>query len=122
MRPSRMLVLGLAGLIALHVFMLAGHGRGPHGSMGMPAAAEHAGLPTLPSLSTPMPAGKDAAGIDMTVACLAVLAGLLLLLPARSGQLVTVGLERPTAVSLPACPEGASPRTRSPTELCISRT
>jgi hypothetical protein len=122
MRPWRMLVLGLAGLIALHVFMLAGHGRVPHGSMRMPAAAEHASLPTSPSLSVPMPAEQDAAGIDMTVACLAVLAGLLLLLPARSGQLVIGGPERPTAVGLPACPEGTGPRTRSPTELCVSRT
>jgi hypothetical protein len=117
-----MMILALAGMIALHVFMLAGHVRGPHGPMGMPAAAEHANSPTSPSLSAPMPADHDAAGMAMTVACLAVLAGLLLLLPARSGQLATEEPERPIAIGFPAYPERAGPRTRSPTELCISLT
>ena len=117
-----MLVLAAAGMIALHVFMLAGHGRGPHASMGMPAAAEQAGPPPSSSLPVPVPAGQDAARMAMTVACLAVLAGLLLLLPAGSGQVVTGGPERPTAIASSPCPEGAGPRTRSPTELCISLT
>ena len=58
----------------------------------------------------------------MTVACLAVLAGLLLLLPVGSGQMVAVGPEQLTAIGSSPCPEGAGPRTRSPTELCVSRT
>jgi hypothetical protein len=119
MRPSRMMILALAGMIALHVFMLAGHGRGHDAPMGAQAVAEHPGPPTSPSLSAPMPADQDAAGMAMTVACLAVLAGLLLLLPARSGQLVTVGPERPTAIGHSVSPERAGPRTRSPTELCV---
>ena len=123
MRPSRMTILGLASMIALHVFMLAGHGRGHDIPMrDAHAVAAHASSPTSPSLSAPMPADQDAAGMDMTVACLAVLAGLLLLLPARSGLLATVGPERLTAIGHSAHPERAGPRTRSPTELCISLT
>jgi hypothetical protein len=115
MRPSRLAILGVAGLVALHVFMLAGHGRSHDAPMGVQVMAQHAS----PSLSAPPPADQDAAGMDMTVACLAVLAGLLLLLPARSGLLATVGPERLTAIGHCAHPERAGPRTRSPTELCI---
>jgi hypothetical protein len=118
MRPARMTIVALAPMIALHVFMLAGHGRGHDVPMGdAHTVAAHASSPT-----SPPPADQDAAGMDMTVACLAVLAGLLLLLPARSGLLATVGPERLTAIGHSAHPERAGPRTRSPTELCISLT
>jgi hypothetical protein len=100
MRPSRILALGLAGLVGLHVFMLAGHGRS-HGvpmapQMGQSPMGAHAGPsatpPPLPVPPLPLPAGHHGAGMAMTVACLAVLAGLLLLLPGRQGWL---GTERP---------------------------
>jgi hypothetical protein len=123
MRPARMTIVALAGMIALHVFMLAGHGRGHDVGMGdAQAVAAHAGSPTSPSLSAPMPADQDAAGMDMTVACLAVLAGLLLLLPARKGLLATAGPGRLAAIGHCAHPERAGSRTRSPTELCVSLT
>jgi len=122
MRPARMTIVALAGMIALHVFMLAGHGRGHDVGMGdAHTVAAHAGSPTSPSVSAPMPADQDAAAMGMTVACLAVLAGLLLL-PARSGLLATVAPGRLTAIGHSAHPERAGPRTRSLTELCISLT
>jgi hypothetical protein len=58
----------------------------------------------------------------MTVACLAVLAGLLLLLPARSRRLAAARPARRTTIDAPARSDRAGPRTRSPTELCISLT
>jgi len=117
-----MAILGLAGLVALHVFMLAGHGRGHDAPMGVPMAAGHGSTSTSSLLSLPMPGDAHGAGIDMTVACLAMLAGLLLLLPGRSGRAATVGLERPAAIGHPPCPERAGLRTRSLAELCISLT
>jgi hypothetical protein len=122
MRPSRMLVLGLAGLVGLHVFMLAGHGRNHDVPMAAQAVADQAGSLTSPSMSGPMPAEQEAAGVSMTVACLAVLAGLLLLLPARRSQLAAVEPEQPTLVGSPPCSPRGGPRTRSPTELCVSLT
>jgi hypothetical protein len=122
MRPLRMAILGLAGLVALHVFMLAGHGREHDAPLGMPAVAEHSSPPAPPSLSAPMPGDEDGAGIDMTVACLAVLAGLLLLLPGRGSRLAIAGPQRPTLVCHPPRPGRAGPRTRSLAELCISLT
>jgi len=67
-------------------------------------------------------ADADGAGIDMTIACLAVLAGLLLLLPGRKGQAATVGLKRPATIGHPPSPARAGPRTRSLAELYISLT
>jgi hypothetical protein len=125
MRPSRMTIVGLAGLVALNVFMLAGHGRGHDAPMGVSVAAEHGGssmsMSMSPSLSIPMPPDQDGAGIDMTVACLAMLAGLLLL-PRRRGQAATTASERPTAIGHRARRERAGPRTPCLAELCISLT
>jgi hypothetical protein len=124
MRPSRLAILGVAGLVALHVFMLAGHGRSHDAPMGVQVMAQHASpSPSLsPSLSTSMPGDADDAGVDMTVACLAVLAGLLLLLPARKGQPATVEADRPAAIGRLTRREPAGLRTRSLAELCISLT
>jgi hypothetical protein len=120
MRPSRLTILGVAGLVALHVFMLAGHGRSHDALMGMQVMARHAS--PSPSLSTPMPGDADDAGVDMTVACLAVLAGLLLLRPARKGQPATVEADRPAAIGWLTRREPAGARTRSLAELCVSLT
>jgi hypothetical protein len=127
MRPSRMTILGLAGLAALHVFMLAGHGRGYDApidtpQMGAAGMVQHASSPTSPPRLTRLPGDEDATGMDMTVACLAVLAGLLLLMQGRRDQMATAGPQRPTVIRSPARLERAGPRTRSPTELCISLT
>jgi len=93
MRPSRMLLLGLAGLVAVHVFMLAGHGSGNSMAAGIRSAAEHAASSPL-SRSAPMPDDERHTAIDMTVACLAVLAGLVLLGLRRAAQAATARQDR----------------------------
>ncbi len=128
MRPSRLLILWFAGLCALHVFMLAGHGRSHDTAMGALGMGEHPTAPAVPSLAPAMPGDQDAApgdqdaaGINMTVACLAVLAGLLLL-PGRRTPPAAAAPHRRNAIRAPARPERAGPRTRSLAELCISLT
>jgi hypothetical protein len=128
MRPSRMLVPGLAGMVGLHVFMLAGHGRSHDvpmvSQMGVSAMGLHAGPSVSRSLLPvpPLPAGHHGTGTAMTVACLAVLAGLLLLLPGRQGRLVAERPPWPTVIGRPVGPELAGARTPSLAELCISLT
>jgi len=122
MRPSRMLVLGLAGLVALHVFMLAGHSSSHDAPMGVSHMGVHASSSASPLPVPPLPGGHDDAGMAMTVACLAVLAGLLLLLPGRQVRLATGGPQLPTAIRQPVRPELAGARTPSLAELCISLT
>src|SRR6266508_3342669 len=121
MRPSRLLILWFAGLCALHVFMLAGHGRSHDTAMGALGMGEHPTAPAVPSLAPAKPGDQDAAGINMTVACLAVLAGLLLL-PGRRTPPAAAAPHRRNAIRAPARPERAGPRTRSLAELCISLT
>jgi hypothetical protein len=116
-----MVVVGLVGLLALHVFMLAGHGRQHDPSAGMPKMGTLAASATLPSRSVPM-AGGAAAGIDMAVGCLAVLAGLLLLRPRSNGQAAATWPDHLAAIRDPARRQRAGPRTRSLDELCISLT
>jgi hypothetical protein len=118
-----MLVLGLAGLVGLHVFMLAGHGRSQDAPMGVPQMGVHASHSASPSPTpVPMPpGGHDGAGMAMTVACLAVLAGLLLL-PGRTGRLATGRPGLPTAIGQPVRPGLAGDRAPSLAELCVSLT
>jgi hypothetical protein len=121
MRPSRMLLLGLAGLVAVHVFMLAGHGSGNSLAAGIRNAAQHAAAAPS-SRSGALPDDEHHTAIDMTVACLAVLAGLVLLGLRRAAQPATARQD-PPAASWDLAPLGRTgPRTRSPTELCISLT
>jgi hypothetical protein len=123
MRPSRLVIVGLAGLCALHVFMLAGHGSGHGPSTGMVSVAQPAVDLTNPALAAPM-AGDEGgrSGMDMTVACLAVVAGLLLLWPRPSQQPAIGGPDRHSATRFPARAPPAGLRTRSLEELCISLT
>jgi hypothetical protein len=121
MRPSRMLLLGLAGLVAIHVFMLAGHGSGNSLAAGISSAVEHAASsPSSPSGPTPDDDGH--ATVDLTVACLAVLAGLVLLGPRRAAHAATAPSDRPAPSWDPAPRGRAGPRRRSLAELCISLT
>ena len=121
MRPSRMLLLALAGLVAIHVFMLAGHGSGNSLAAGISSSAEHA-TSSPSSLPVPLPDDEGHGGFDLTVACLAVLVVLVLLGPRRQAQTATAHSDRP-AVSRDWAPQGpAGPRTRSLAELCISLT
>jgi hypothetical protein len=136
MRPTRMLVLGLAGLVGLHVFMLAGHGQrhiAPMGmshlgdaQLGMSQMGGHPSPSASPSPSPrplPMPPGGHGdVGMAMTVACLAVLAGMLLLLPGRTGRLAIGRPQLPTATGPLVRPELADARTLSLAELCVSLT
>jgi hypothetical protein len=121
MRTSRMLLLGLAGLVAVHVFMLAGHGSGNSLAAGVRGSAEHAASsPSSPP--APLPDDEGHGGFDLTVACLAVLVGFVLLGPWRAAQAATARHDRP-AVSRDRAHRGpAGPRTRSLAELCISLT
>jgi hypothetical protein len=116
-----MLILGLSGLCALHVFMLAGHGSGHSPAVGLQGSAEHAASSPSPR-STPMPNDERRAAIDMAVACLAVLAGLVLLTPRRTAEAATASAGGLAASRDPARLERAGPRTRSLAELCISLT
>jgi hypothetical protein len=121
MRPSRMLLLALAGLVAVHVVMLAGHGSGNSLAAGIRSSAEHAAA-SPSSRSGPLPDDKGHGGFDLTIACLAVLAGLVLLAPRRSAQAATGRPGRPATGQDPAPLGRAGPRRRSLVELCISRT
>ena len=58
----------------------------------------------------------------MTVACLAVLAGLLLLVPGSTGRLATGRPQLPAGIRQPGRPQLAGARTPSLAELCISLT
>ena len=124
MRPSRLVIVGLAGLVALHVFMLAGHGHGHDPFAGMPGVGEQATSATAPSLSAPMAGDGGGTGMDleMTVACLAVVAGLLLLQPRQRHRAATSRPDERTVTWYPAHGDPGKLRTRSLEELCISLT
>ena len=88
MRVSRLVIVGLSGLVALHIFMLAGHGQRHDPFAGLRGAAAHASTATPPSFTTATDGDEGDAGmhLEMTVACLAVVAGLLLLQPTQPRQ------------------------------------
>jgi hypothetical protein len=80
MRVSRLVIVGLSGLVAMHIFMLTGHGHGHDPFAGRRGVAVH----PLDG-ATPVTGGRNrrdehGAGmrLEMTVTCLAVVAGLLL--------------------------------------------
>ena len=96
MRVSRLVILGLSGSIALHIFMLAGHGHGPD-----PFAGMHT---------------------EMTIICLAVVAGLLLLQPQQRRQMIPNRTNERGPTWDPARSTPGRLRRRSLEELCISLT
>jgi hypothetical protein len=98
MRVSRLAIVGLSGLVAMHIFMLAGHGHGHDPFAGMRGVTAHRSTATSPSLTTATDGDEGGTGmhLEMTVACLAVVARLLLLQPKQRRQ--TAPAERTSAV------------------------
>jgi hypothetical protein len=124
MRASRLVIVGLSGLVALHIFMLAGHGHGHDPFAGMRGVSTHAADGRSPSLATATDGDEGGAGmhLEMTVACLAVVAGLLLLQPTQRRQTTPSQADQSTPTWYPARADPGRPRTRSLEELCISLT
>ena len=124
MRLSRLVIVGLSGLVAMHIFMLAGHGHGHNPLAGMQGVAAHSSMATAPSVTTATDGDEDGAGmhLEMTVACLAVVAGLLLLQPKHRRQTAPSPVDKRGPIRYPARAGPGRPRMRSLEELCISLT
>jgi hypothetical protein len=124
MRVPRLVIVGLSGLVAMHIFMLAGHGHGHDPLADMRGVTAHPSTATsAPSLTTTAgEQGDTGMHPDMTVACLAVVAGLLLLQPKQRRQPMPMGADERTPSWYPARVDLGRPRTRSLEELCISLT
>ncbi len=125
LRVVRLVVVGAAVLLALHLFMLAGHGQAGHGSLEPPPGlATHDTLATLVmDQQAPPSLNHDAAllvGVDMAATCFAVLAALLLVGAGARRSRRTRGWLGLTASGRPAG-HGSRPRARSPVELCVYR-
>jgi hypothetical protein len=122
MRVSRLVIVGLSGLVAMHIFMLAGHGHGHDPFAGMRGVPAHTSTAT--SLAAPTDQDQGGAGmhLEMTVACLAVVAGLLLLQPKQRRQTAPSPMDDRSPTWHPARTDPGRPRTRSLEELCISLT
>ena len=124
MRVSRLVILGLSGLVALHIFMLAGHGHGHDPLAGMGGVSAHAPTATSSSLMTAPGGDEHSAGmhLEMTVTCLAMVAGLLLLQPKQRRQTAPSPVNERTRTRYPTRAYLGRPRMRSLEELCISLT
>jgi hypothetical protein len=124
MRVSRLVILGLSGLVALHIFMLAGHGHGHDPLAGMRKVAGHTSTATSPSLTTATGGDERGSGmhLEMTVACLALVAGLLLLQPKQCRETAAGPVDERRSTWHPTRADPGRPRTRSLEELCISLT
>jgi hypothetical protein len=125
MRVSRLVIVGLSGLVAMHIFMLAGHGHGHDPFAGMRGLSDHAGAATtFPSLTIATEGDENGAGmhLEMTVACLAVVAGLLLVQPKQRRQTAPGPVDERGPARYPARADPDRPRMRSLEELCISLT
>jgi hypothetical protein len=124
MRVSRLVIVGLSGLVAMHIFMLAGHGH------GYDPLADMRGVTAHPSTATSAPSftttdgeqGDTGMHPDMTVACLAVVAGLLLLQPKQRRRTGPSPVDHRSPTWHPTRADPGRPRTRSLEELCISLT
>jgi hypothetical protein len=124
MRVSRLVIVGLSGLVALHIFMLAGHGHGHDPFAGMRGVTTHASDGPPPSLTSATDEDEGGTGVhlEMTVACLAVVAGLLLLQPKQRHQTTPSRADQRTPPWYPARSDLGRSRMRSLEELCISLT
>jgi hypothetical protein len=112
MRLVRPGIVGAAVLLALHVFMLAGV------DIGHPHPATIAVTPDHGEAHDAAAVAPRTRGHSMAVACLAVLAGLLL---CHAVSVVTQRRLRPLAVT-PAAAPVMTPPTPPPIALGISRT
>jgi hypothetical protein len=124
MRVSRLVIVGLSGLVATHIFMLAGHGHGPDPFAGMRGVAAHPSTAPSPSLAAATDEDGHGASmhLEMTVTCLAVVAGLLLLQPKQRRQTAPSTVDKRGATRYPARADPGRPLMRSLEELCISLT
>ena len=124
MRMSRLVIIGLSGLVAMHIFMLAGHGHGQDPFAGMRGVAAHPSTATPPSLAAATDGDENGAGmhVEMTVACLAVVAGLLLLQPKQRHQTVPSPVATRGSARYPNRADQGRLPMRSLEELCISLT
>ena len=109
LRPS---IVGAAVLLALHVFMLAGVDLGHPRPLAIAIAVDHGEDHDGPVVATPT------GGHSMALACLAVLAGLLLW---HAVSVLTPRRLKPLAVT-PAAAPVLTPPTPPPIALGISRT
>jgi hypothetical protein len=122
LRAVRTAVVGAAVLLALHLFMLIGHGHARHGSMRSPGAMPHTAAPMdQPAGSMPDLEGALGAGVDMAATCFAVLAGLLVLGAGVRRSPRISAFSASAAASGGAASRRVRPRARSPVELCICR-
>jgi hypothetical protein len=122
MRVSRLVIVGLSGLVAMHIFMLAGHGHGHDPFAGMQGVTAHASTAASPAAPTDEDEGGTGMHVEMTVACLAVVAGLLLLQPKQHRQTAPSPTDERGFSWYPARADPGRPQTRSLEELCISLT
>jgi hypothetical protein len=124
MRVSRLVILGLSGLVALHIFMLAGHGHGPDPFAGMRVVNIHAADAMSPSLAAATDEDESGTGmhVEMTITCLAVVAGLLLLQPQQRRQTIPSRTNERDPTWYPARSTPGRLQTPSLEELCISLT
>ena len=122
MRVSRLVIVGLSGLVAMHIFMLAGHGHGHDPFAGMQGVTAHASTATSPAAPTDEDEGGTGMHVEMTVACLAVVAGLLFLQPNQRRQTAPSPGDERRATWYPAQAGPGRARIRSLEELCISLT
>ncbi len=121
LRVVRLVVVGAAVLLALHLFMLTGHGHTGYGPMAPPGAATHdaVAMDQQPHLTLDLDAALPV-GVDMAATCFAVLAALLLLGAGCRRAIRTPGLA--AAAACGAADHRTRPQARSPVELCVSRT
>jgi hypothetical protein len=111
MRWARRGIVGAAVLLALHVVMLAGVDLGHPHPLVTAITADHQQADRAPGVAQP-PRGQS-----MTVACLAMLAGLLLV---HAITPATWRRRRPLVVTPPAAPV-PTPPTPPPITLGVSR-
>ena len=122
MRVSRLVIVGLSGLVAMHIFMLAGHAHGHDPFAGMQGVTAHASTATSPVAAPDQDDGDTGMQLEMTVACLAVAAGLLLLQPKQRRQTAPSPVGERIRTWYPTGADPGRPPMRSLEELSISLT
>jgi hypothetical protein len=111
------MLIALAVILAVHVWMLAGHG---HDCRSAVTGERHVGaMASMTAVGSPDHAAPSCAATGMELACLVVLVGALLLL--GRGRIAAT-LTRSILWPVSRAGGQRQPRGRSPVELCISRT